>query len=87
MSNIYVKDKVPLKTVQNYKNYTADRLVSNLPTVDWNDVYEESNINVAISIFTRTVLNMLCPLSKISSNNHHRKFISKKYMRSNGRKR
>ena len=39
MSKTYVKDKVPPKKVRNFKNYTPERLVSNLMEVNWDDVY------------------------------------------------
>ena len=72
MSKTYVKDKVTPKKVRNFKNYTPERLVSNLAAVVWDDVYVEQDINVAISTLTSNitkVLDTLCPL-------HHRKFVS-----------
>ena len=79
MSKTYVKDKVPPKKVRNFKNYTPERLVSNLMAVDSSDVYTEQDINVATSALMdkiKKVLDTLCPLSKITFNNHHRKFIN-----------
>ena len=79
MSKTYAKDRIPPKQARNFKNYTNEWLVSNLEAIDWTDVYEEQDINVVTTALTSkitSVLNRLCPMDKITSNNHHRKFVS-----------
>ena len=79
MSETFIKERVPPKTVRNYKDYSEERLVSSLALVNWSAVYEASDIIVATTVFTSKldeVLSTLCPFSRITLNNHHRKFIS-----------
>ena len=53
--------------------------MSNVEAIDWTDVYEAQDINIATTALMSkitSVLNRLCPVDKIMSNNHHRKFVS-----------